>query len=387
MKLKYNIVFFNIILVTCIFRICLSQNPNQLSNGKILEFDLSQQFSVPTYTTQIVLGDLDSDGDLDAVFANMRNFQYSKVLINDGNGNFTEMDQDLTQQAHGVALGDLDKDGDLDIFFTCSNYSVDGHQHHKPGKVYLNDGKANFYETGQDLGDTKLAGQKVNLVDIDNDGDLDAAVVYSRDTPNKIYLNDGNGFFTENQITFPNSHAWHDLDSDGDVDLFIWERKEGYLVKLNDGNGIFSDFWFVRDTTAIRGNARFADVDNDRDIDIVFTNGDHSESYPSKVFLNSGIGLFLDSKQQLSKVVGGRIGLGDMNNDGFIDAVITGLKKPSQIWLNDRTGNFKDSGVRLKYNGAFHSTELGDVDQDGDLDIFIANYKGGSNQLWLNRIK
>lgn len=387
MKFKYKIVYFNIILATCILRICLSQNPNQISNEKILKFELSLQFSVPTYTTQIVLGDLDSDGDLDAVFANMRNFQYSKVLINDGNGNFTEMDQDLTQQAHGVALGDLDNDGDLDIFITCSNYSVDGQHFHKPGKVYLNDGKANFSETGQDLGDTKLAGQKVNLVDIDSDGDLDAAVVYSWDTPNKVYLNDGNGFFTENQITFPNSHAWYDFDSDGDVDLFIWERKEGYLVKLNDGKGIFSDFWFVRDTTAIRGNAGFADVDNDRDIDIVFTNGDHSESYPSKVFLNSGIGLFLDSKQQLSKVVGGRIGLGDMNNDGFIDAVITGLKKPSQIWLNDGTGNFKDSGVRLKYDGAFHSIELGDVDQDGDLDIFIANYKGGSNQLWLNKIK
>jgi hypothetical protein len=354
---------------------------------KPVSFKLSSQVFEPVWTTHVVLGDLDNDGDLDAVFGNMRDFHHSKVMLNDGHGYFTPTDQDLTQQAHSAALGDLDNDGDLDIFITCANYGIDEKYYYKPSKVYLNDGDAHFQDTMQDIGDTNLGGQKIDLFDIDSDGDLDAAIVYSRDMPNKVYLNDGQGNFSETELTFPDVHEWHDLDSDGDVDLFIWNEGEGYLIRYNNGKGVFSDHSFIQDTTAIRGYAGFADIDYDGDIDAIITNGNRTESTPSKVLLNNGSGGFIISKQELNAARSGRVGIGDVNNDGYIDAVITGYEIPTHIWLNNGHGRFVDSGVRLEYNGAFYSVELGDVDLDGDLDIFIANYRGNSNQLWFNELK
>jgi hypothetical protein len=369
--------------------LCLVTLPscNKTDKLKTITFKLSQQQFSPTWTTQIVLGDLDYDGDLDAVFANMREFCYSKVWLNDGLGYFTPTDQNLTQQAHGIALGDLDSDGDLDIFITCSNYGKNNQHYHEPSKVYLNNGNAYFQDTKQDFGDLKLGGQKVDLVDIDNDGDLDATLVYSLDTPNKAFLNNGQGYYSETKLILPKAYGWHDLDFDGDTDLFLWERGKGYFVKLNNGNGGFDNHCFVQDSTAIRGLIGFADIDDDEDIDAIITNWDQNESYPSKVLINDGYGGFKISKQDLCATIGGRIGLGDINKDGSIDAVITCYEKPTQIWLNNGEGHFRDFGIKLEYNGAFHSATLGDVDLDGDLDLFIANYKGGSNQLWLNELK
>ena len=68
-----------------------------------------------TTTFQIVLGDLDGDGDLDAVFTN-QGIARSRVLLNDGMGIFDDTDPKLTTQGHGADLGDLDSDGDLDLF-------------------------------------------------------------------------------------------------------------------------------------------------------------------------------------------------------------------------------------------------------------------------------
>lgn len=360
---------------------------NKAYKNTIISFKQSQQEFNPTWTTQIVLGDLDNDGDLDAVFANMQEFHHSKVWLNDGQGYFTPTDQNLTQQAHGVALGDLDNDRDLDIFFTCSNYGENNKHYYKPSKVYLNDGNAYFHDTMQDFGDLRLGGQQIDLVDIDNDGDLDATIVYSLDTPNKVFYNNGQGYFSETKLILPKAYGWHDLDLDGNADLFLWVAGKGYLIKLNNGKGVFYDHCFIQDSTAIRGLVVFSDIDNDGDVDAITTNWDRRDGFPSKVFINDGSSMFTISKQDLNTTVGGRIGLGDLNKDGYVDVVITSFEKPAFILVNNGKGQFIDSGIRLEYNGAFHSATLGDVDNDRDLDIFIANYRGNSNQLWINESK
>lgn len=160
--------------------------------------------TAPTY--QVALGDLDSDGDLDAVFANM-GFNASRVLLNDGQASFTYTDQELTEQGHGIAIGDLDADGDLDLFICCAGYIVDSITYNKPSRIYLNDGEAHFTDTGQDLGDTELSGTSVQLIDVDTDGDLDAHVNYYQDpnTTGRIYLNDGHGSYTLSQVTITGS--------------------------------------------------------------------------------------------------------------------------------------------------------------------------------------
>ena len=74
-----------------------------------------------TATFQISLGDLDDDGDLDAVFANMGIER--QIWMNDGAGQFTNSRHYLGSYGHGVAIGDIDGDGDLDLVFAQSSTS------------------------------------------------------------------------------------------------------------------------------------------------------------------------------------------------------------------------------------------------------------------------
>lgn len=333
-------------------------------------------------TYQIALGDLDSDGDLDAVFANMR-FNHSQVWLNDGMGRFRDSGQQLTQQGHGVDLGDLDGDGDVDIFMTCAGYGYDGVDYHKPSKVYFNDGHAVFTDSGQDLGDTDLSGNDVALIDVDTDGDLDAIVAYYQ-APDRIYLNNGRGAFSYTDQNAPEDATWGDLDGDGDEDIFAKERGVGYRIWFNDGIGRFALHWSQPDSAAAFGAVALGDLDLDGDIDAVVANGDRSATHSTKVFLNDGTGRFSDSGQVLPKTTFGRLALGDLNGDNALDVLIASREVPPEVWFNDGRGHFYDSGLRLTSSVLSGHSALGDLDGDGDTDVFEATFVDGPNMIWFN---
>jgi Tol biopolymer transport system component len=349
-----------------------------------VSLEKSPQSFEPAFTSQVGLGDLDGDGDLDAFFANMR-LSHSQVWLNDGTGHFVDTGQELTRQAHGVALGDLDGDGDLDAFVPVAGYTENDIDYVKPSKVYLNDGDGTFRDSGQDLGDTDLSGTDVNLFDVDQDRDLDALAVYHQ-APNRVYLNDGNGVFTDSGRSFPEGTIWGDLDSDGDVDAFIKERGQGYKTMLDDGAGNFTDHWQLEDSDVLYGKVVLGDLDADGDLDALVANGDNSASQPTTVLMNDGTGRFSDSGQRLSATHWASIGLGDLNGDGSLDAYVTNFLRPDDVWvwINDGTGHFFDSDLNLVgTEGAIRCT-LGDLDDDGDLDVFVADFAGGANEIWFN---
>jgi hypothetical protein len=334
----------------------------------------SQSFpSVPTW--KIGLGDLDGDGDLDAVFANGQ-ANHSQVWLNDGSGIFVDSGQQLMPYGHGIDLGDLDDDGDLDLFITSHSAAT-------PSKVYLNDGDAVFQDSGQEY---RSLGYRLDLADMDGDGDLDALTEDSEATA--LYWNDGTGHFSPGETDLPPTSVGGDLDSDGDVDLFSKEEGVGYAAMLNDGAGNFSPHWsYEEPTTLLLGDMGLGDVDNDGDLDAVITNGHfQSTSHPALVFLNDGTGRFTDSGHRLSAVSNAGVALGDLDDDGHLDLVLTDYQAPNQIWLNDGTGRFRDSGFRFGEGEFYRHAHLGDLDQDGDLDVFLATFgtRQGPNEIWFN---
>jgi len=347
-----------------------------------LEFVKSEQTFAPVPTWKIGLGDLDGDGDLDAVFANGQ-ANHSEVWLNEGNGTFTDSGQQLMQYGHGIDVGDLDGDGDLDLFLSSHSAS-------RPSKIYLNDGHARFQDSGQDYRDV---GYRLDLADLDGDGDLDALSENVEAT--SILLNDGAGHFTPGEGplapgkgAFPPPTFGRDLDGDGDVDLFVKEEGAGYRTLLNDGAGNFGEHWFHADTTAMAlGDVGLGDVDRDGDLDAVITNGHfQSTSHPALVFLNDGSGQFTDSGQRLSAVSNANASFGDLDGDGDLDLVLTDHEEPNQIWLNDGAGRYSDSGFRFGGGEFYRHAHLADLDGDGDLDIFLATFglARGPNEIWFN---
>jgi hypothetical protein len=339
-------------------------------------------------TFQIALGDLDGDGDLDAVFAN-QGVTPSRVLLNDGTGTFTYTDQRLTSQGHGAALGDLDGDGDLDLVIACASLGGAG----RPSRVYLNDGQAFFTDTDQQLGDATLSGNLVQLADVDGDEDLDVFIAFltipGRTFVSRIYLNDGFGAFTESDYGFPFGTLFRDLDGDGDVDAFAKVSGVEYKVFTNEGKGRFEETWSLADSALWYEPCSFAfgDLDADGDLDVVDTNGSWAARGSACVLLNDGTGSFERCSLGVASALTMWPVLADLDRDGCVDASVTCMGEPDRIWLGDGVGGLTDSGLRLGGNLMTTGHAVGDLDGDGDLDLFIPVYgmTGGMAIVWLNQ--
>jgi hypothetical protein len=315
----------------------------------------------------VTFGDLDGDNDLDAFVANDGG---NKVWLNDGNGNFIDSGQSLGTSYSGVAaLGDLDGDNDLDAFVANGDWYASG----QANKVWLNDGNGNFSDSGQSLGGTS-GSQDVALGDLDGDNDLDAFVA-NYVGPNKIWLNDGNGNFSGGQDLSDKASegvALGDLDGDNDLDAFIANfYGQANDVWLNDGNGNFIDSGQSLGTSN-SWDVVLGDLDGDNDLDAFVANSD-ANGGANKVWLNDGNGNFSDSGQSLGTSDSWELALGDLDGDNDLDAFIAnGKYQGNKVWLNDGNGNFSDSGQSLGTSFS-EGVALGDVDGDNDLDAFVAN--------------
>lgn len=216
-------------------RVINAHNTVWLSEGDSLPHSTSQKMGLGGGES-VALGDLDGDGDVDAFVANsahlnesfeMIEFDPNEVWLNDGQGNFTDSVQRLgNQRSYSVALGDLDSDGDLDAF--VGNLNAD--------EIWLNDGNAVFTDSGQQLGNSLT--QYLYLIDMDKDGDLDAFI--GSETVGRIWLNDGHGNFTmtNQQLNYSRRHSvtLGDVDGNGTVDV-VTGKLDSAKVWFNDGTG------------------------------------------------------------------------------------------------------------------------------------------------------
>ena len=300
-------------------------------------------------------------------------------------GYFLDSGQSLgSSESYGVTLGDVDGDGDLDAFVANGNA--------QPNRVWLNDGSGTFTDSSQSLG-SSMSGS-VTLGDVDGDGDLDAFVANDEEA-NRVWLNDGSGTFTDSSQSLGSSRSRSvtlgDVDSDGDLDAFVANfLGQGNRVWLNDGSGTFTDSSQYLGSSSSLG-VTLGDVDGDGDLDAFVAN---TYRQGNRVWLNDGSGTFTDSSQSLGSSWSRSVTLGDVDGDGDLDAFVanassnsfvakTSNSQANRVWLNDGSGTFTDSSQSLGSSGS-RSVTLGDVDGDGDLDAFVANWKQ-ANRVWLNQ--
>ena len=193
----------------------------------------------------------------------------------------------------------------------------------------------------------------------------------------------GAGVFAEAEILFGDYHtesvALGDLDGDGDLDAFVvYELASLTRIFFNQGGqqgqqaGTLLDSGQQLSTCNIP-RVSLGDLDGDGDLDAFISCG---EDDPHRVHINQGgmqggvEGFFsYGGEQDLGNFQGRGNALGDVDGDGDLDAWVANYNQPNTVWTNNGGGTFTDSGQTLGNSNSYSSSvALGDLDGDGDLD-------------------
>ncbi len=336
--------------------------------------------------SDVILGDFDGDGDLDGMISMLQTATTQslvQVFLNDGTGGLTNshgvMFPAQGHNAFGLAVGDLDGDGDLDAVLGFYDH------YDSPCALLWNDGQARFTV---DTNAFNTGGGYPSVGDLDGDGDLD--VVLEDDmrsvTP---WFNDGAGHFTSGgaQLSLtqePAETRLADLDGDGDLDILINEINGNgpsngrTFLLMNNGIGQFTAGQ-VLSVQNFNYSLEPGDVDGDGDIDLVL------QGRTNSCWLNDGVAHFTESPLfagSTSYTPG--LGLGDLDADGDLDVLLTTYPqmRPCEM-LNDGHGTFAACMTPCKATGLY-CVATGDLDGNGSLDVFCANGWGVNHQVLLN---
>ena len=333
--------------------------------------------------------DYDNDGHIDLYVVNnpgpldaeITETSPGNVLYrNNGDGTFT----DVTEKAGvgdrgygmGCVFGDYDNDGALDLYVT--NYG--------PNVLYRNNGDGTFTDLAEKagVGDTRW-GTGAVFGDYDNDGDLDlyvpnyiehdldklaeaqnTSMQYGQSVPRKLnphsfepqdnvlYRNDGDGTFTdvtaELSVESPGGRSlqaiFTDFDLDGDLELYVANDLSPNFLYRNNGDGTFTDASDASWAADFRGSMGLAtgDYDGDGDLDLFMS---HWIEQENALYSNM------------------------WKEEGTIGGESSKVEGMQPIHLVDESYGASLGEESLKYVG--WGTDLFDYDNDGDLDIFVAN--------------
>lgn len=366
----------------------------------------------PSYTTfceGVEVADLDQDGKLDivastgAVFSpgsqgtHIPQIQMNKSV---GVGSFTFTDEATTRlpggfavQAGGCAAFDIDGDGDADLLFAQMGT--------RQPQLLRNGGTGVFTNiTGANFPTMNLSSPCAQFGDIDNDGDLDAALC-NQNAITRLYRNGGTGVFTDItasnmpnvSITTAQDVSLVDVDNDFDLDMIVTARAvvTERLYK-NDGTGLFTDSSASLGYTGSGNNyeSDWADLDNDGDLDGFWTSlSGFSEGSSKNNLVPSGTLSFTNTTSTVSGTNGGddnEITFIDTNNDSRLDIIVGALGSVEKLYLTNPGFTFTFQ------TGAFNGTNdptldgaPGDFDNDGRMDYVSAVGESGSgNKVFKN---
>ena len=361
------------------------------------------------YGFSCAVGDYDNDGFPDIY---VTNFGPNVLYHNNGDGSFTDVtgNAGVGDDSWGVsaAFADYDNDGNLDLFVTnyvqydindnpqCGTLGIRTHCGPEAFKgtscvLYRNNGDGAFTDVTKKAGVFNPNGKGMGVIwcDYDNDSNLDLFVANDK-LADWLYRNNADGTFTdvglssgvalsEMGIAYSGmAPIFGDINNDGWFDLIITNfQDEPNSVYVNEGNSLFSDITFrskIGGATLSRlaWGADFADFDNDGYVDLFVAAGHLDDNInainpaityaqQNQLFWNQGDSTYADVSNSsgnglLLKKVSRGAALGDYDNDGDIDILITNSNQTPDLLRNDAANQnhwliFTTVGARSNRSG------------------------------------
>jgi hypothetical protein len=286
----------------------------------------------------------------------------------------------------GISWVDYDNDGYPDVFAT-NLLCPDGQNNW----LYHNEGDRTFTRIllGSIVNDDGMS-RTSTWGDFDNDGDADAFVTNWPEQVNFLYENKGGGTFSRvttgemvTEVLGSPAAAWADYNNDGLLDMFVanyganslFTNEGGSFTKVSGGD-IATD---VFDSYGVA----WADYDNDGDQDLFVANpGENGSDRDNRLYENGGDGSFTRVGDGLVVTDGGESfggSWGDYDNDGDLDLFVTNISYETDgnnfLYQNEGDGTFQPvtEGPIVTDEGYSFGSGWGDYDNDGYLDLFVAN--------------
>lgn len=263
-----------------------------------------------------------------------------------------------------------------------------------------------FTEVQQDLPFEQLEAGSSAFVDVDADDDQDVLLTgISLDLGipiTKLYINNGEGQFTEDTTVFEgvsfSAIAFADVDNDNDPDLLIAGRNANSIpitkLYINSGSGQFVEHLMNSFEQVEFGSVAFEDVDLDHDLDLLLAGFNNSAEAVTKLYINDGTGLYtVDTTASFEGVLYGSVEFADVNGDNYSDILVTGQRIPeayiAKLYISEGNGSYTEVMDTIFKPVSGSSIAFVDVDGDTDQDVLIV---GGNHfhsntlhaQLYLN---